>query len=58
MQETERRLYHYGDLIRRIKDIEEEIMEHADRKVEMTASISRPMGLIMFVCKEACPPIQ
>lgn len=44
MQEVERRLYRYGDLIRRIKDTEEEIQEQAVRMAEMVESITQPMS--------------
>lgn len=41
MQEVERRLYRYGELIRRIQDTEEEIKGQVSSKIEMLDALLR-----------------
>ncbi len=41
MQEVEKRLYRYGELIRRIQDTEEEIREQVTHKIEMLDALLR-----------------
>lgn len=45
MQEVERKLYRYGELIYRIKETEEEIREQAASKIGMLDALLRPARL-------------